>query len=140
MQTMASNSFVELTQRLIEASKNWVRRRIFINEVASLDSELLSCIAHELGISASELRVLANHDNNAADLLYRRMEQLRLDRNHVDIAVLRDLQRCCSNCDLKQLCVHELEDKPKGASWPKYCPNEQTLVALTSEPKPPNKL
>jgi len=63
------------------------------------------------------------------------MEQLQLDRNHVDIAVLRDLQRCCSKCDLKQLCAHELEDKPKGAVWPKYCPNEQTLVALTIEAK-----
>ena len=135
MQTIASNSFVELTQRLIEASKSWVRRRTSINEVATLDSDELSCIAHELGISAAELRVLVNHDKNAADLLYRRMEQLRLDRNHVDIAVLRDLQRCCSNCDLKQLCAHELEDKPKGAVWPKYCPNERTLVALTSEPK-----
>ena len=140
MQTMASNSFVELTQRLIEASKNWLRKRTSVNEVAALDSEEISCIAHELGISASELRVLANHDKNAADLLYRRMEQLRLDRNHVDIAVLRDLQRCCSNCDLKQLCAHELEDKPLGAIWPKYCPNEQTLVALTTELKQPNKL
>ena len=135
MQTRASNLFVELTQRLIEASKNWLRRRASVNEVAALDSEELSRIAHELGISAAELRVLANHDKNAADLLYRRMEQLRLDRNHVDIAVLRDLQRCCSNCDLKQLCAHELEDKPKGASWPQYCPNEQTLAALTNESK-----
>lgn len=136
----ASNPFVELTQRLIETSKNWVRKRMPINEVATLDSELLSCIAHELGISASELRVLANHDKNAADLLYRRMEQLGLDRSHVDIAVLRDLQRCCSNCDLKQLCAHELEDKPKEAVWPKYCPNEQTLVALTTELKQPTSL
>ena len=135
MQTTASNSFVELTQRLIEASKNWVRRRASVNEVTALDSEELSCIAHELGISAAELRDLANHDKNAADLLYRRMEQLRLDRNHVDIAVLRDLQRCCSNCGLKQLCAHELEDKPIAAAWPKYCPNEQTLFALKSEPK-----
>jgi hypothetical protein len=140
MQTMISNSFVELTQRLVEASKNWVRRRAYVHEVTALDSEELSCIAHEIGISPTELRVLASHDKNAADLLYRRMEQLRLDRNHVDIAVLRDLQRCCSNCDLKLLCAHELEDKPKGAVWPKYCPNEQTLVALTSKPKQPNKL
>jgi len=135
MQTMVSNSFGELTRRLIEASKNWVRRRASIHEVAALDSEELSCIAHEIGISDAELRVLASHDKKAADLLYRRMEQLRLDRNHVDIAVLRDLQRCCTNCDLKQLCAHELEDKPIAAAWPKYCPNEQTLFALKSEPK-----
>src|SRR5437588_468031 len=30
----------------------------------------------------------------------------------------------------KQLCAHELEDKPKDATWPKYCPNEQTIEAL----------
>jgi hypothetical protein len=135
MQTIAPSSFVELSHRLIESGKKWLRRRASINEVATLDSEELACIAHELGISTAELRVLANHDKNAADLLYRRMEQLRLDRNHVDIAVLRDLQRCCSNCDLKQLCAHELEDKPTGATWPEYCPNVQTLAALTSEPK-----
>ena len=137
MQTIASNSFVEPTQRLIEASKSWIRRRTSINEVAALDSDQLSCIAQELGISAAELRGLASRDKNAADLLYRRMEQLQLDRNRVDIGVLRDLQRCCSSCGLKQLCAHELEDKPIGAIWPKYCPNEQTLVALTSEPKQP---
>jgi hypothetical protein len=135
MQIIAPSAFVELTQRLIEASKNWFRRRAAGYEIATLDSVELSHIAHELGISAAELRVLAKHDKNAADLLYRRMKQLRIDRNHVDNVVLRDLQRCCSNCDLKQLCAHELEDKPKGASWPQYCPNEQTLTALTSDPK-----
>ena len=137
MQTTAQSSFIDAAQRLIEASKKWFRRRSSVNEVAALDSEELSCIAHELGISTAELRVLASHDESAADLLYRRMEQLRLDRNHVDLAVLRDLQRCCSNCNLKQLCAHEIEDQPKGASWPQYCPNEQTLAALTSAPKLP---
>jgi hypothetical protein len=31
----------------------------------------------------------------------------------VDPALMRDLQRCCSMCDSKQLCVHELEDSQK---------------------------
>ena len=74
MQTMASNSFVELTQRLIEVTKNWVRRRI---SVTALDSEGLSCVAHELGISAAELRALAHHDKNAADLLEDAKKHLR---------------------------------------------------------------
>src|SRR4051812_40989431 len=56
MQTMASNSFVDLAQRFIEASKNWFRRRACVNEVTNLDSEELSCIAHELGVPAAELR------------------------------------------------------------------------------------
>jgi Family of unknown function (DUF6455) len=133
MQTTASSSFVELTLRLIDVSTNWFRRVASVNKVASLDSEELSCIARELGISAAELRVLAKQDRNAAALLYRRMEQLRLSPNHVDIAVLRDLQRCCSNCDSKQLCAHEFEDRPRSATWPQYCPNEQTLAALSRE-------
>jgi hypothetical protein len=43
---------------------------------------------------------------------------------------MRDLQRCCSMCRDKTLCVHELEDKPRQAMWPKYCPNEYTLACL----------
>jgi hypothetical protein len=58
----------------------------------------------------------------------------------VDPSVMRDLQRCCSNCDSKQLCVHELEDKPKGAIWPKYCSNEQTIEALMTKLKLPKAL
>jgi hypothetical protein len=134
MQTTASNSFNDLSQRMGEALKRWFQRRASVSEVDSLALEELSSIARELGISAAELSVLASRDKNAADLLYRRMEQLRLDPNHVDLGVLRDLQRCCSNCGLKALCAHELEDKPIGAVWPKYCPNEHTLAALTSAP------
>jgi hypothetical protein len=134
MQAIAPNLFNELPQRLIEALKRWFQRRTAAIEIDSLDFQELSSIARELGISAAELSVLAKHDKDAANLLYRRMEQLRIDPNHVDLGVLRDLQRCCSNCGLKALCAHEIEDRPVGAVWPKYCPNEQTLAALSSRP------
>ena len=137
MQATAPNPFHELPQRLSEALKRWFQRRTSASEIDTLDLEELSRIARELGISAAELSVLAKHDKGAADLLYRRMEQLRLDPSHVDLGVLRDLQRCCSNCGLKQLCAHEIEDKPVGAVWPKYCPNEHTLAALASGPDNP---
>jgi hypothetical protein len=91
-------------------------------------------IAEDLGISATDLRALASRDKAAADLLYRRLDALRIDPASVDPALMRDLERCCSSCDSKMLCVHELEDKPKGASWPKYCPTEETIAALTTNP------
>jgi hypothetical protein len=94
-------------------------------------------IAQDLGISAADLCVLASRDQRAADLLYRRLETLRLDPTSVDPAVMRDLQRCCSNCGSKLLCAHELEDKPKDASWPKYCPNKHTIAALGTKPSLP---
>jgi hypothetical protein len=59
------------------------------------------------------------------------MATLGLDPTKLDGAVMRDLQRGCSLCRDKQLCVHELEDKPREPTWPKYCPNEHTLAALS---------
>jgi len=128
--TARVDPLTELVCQFIHATKAFWQRRAAINELASLSASDIACIGRDLGISAAELRVLASRNKGAADLLIRRMETLRLEPSRVDPSVMRDLQRCCSNCDSKQLCVHELEDKPKGATWPKYCPNEQTIKAL----------
>lgn len=58
------------------------------------------------------------------------MKTIGLDPKAIDGIAMRDLQRCCSECDSKGLCVHELEDRPKEAAWPSYCPNQQTFEAL----------
>jgi Family of unknown function (DUF6455) len=132
-----SNPLVQLIGLFTEVGKAFWKRRAAVNELADCDALEVARIAQDLGISAADLRVLASRDKTAADLLNRRLETLRLDPASFDPAVMHDLQRCCSNCDSKQLCAHELEDKPKGASWPKYCPNEQTIVALKTKPTPP---
>lgn len=133
MQKQPANQLVELLRELVEAARRLSRRCTSANEIARLEPRELACIARDLGISPGELRALAAQDKSAADLLLRRMETIRLDPTQVDAAVMRDLQRCCSTCKDKVLCVHELEDRPREATWPKYCPNEQTLAALTEE-------
>ena len=130
-----SNPLLKLLRLFTDAGKAFWSRRTAVNALA--DREVLAQIAQDLGISAADLRALASRDKTAADLLNRRLETLRLDPTSLDPAVMRDLQRCCSICDRKQLCAHELEDKPKAASWPKYCPNEETIAALTAKPKLP---
>ena len=138
MQTQPrSNPLVKLRSLFTEAVKAFWQKRAAVNELADCDALELARIGQDLGISTADLRALATRDKRAADLLYRRLETLRLDPNSVDPAVMHDLQRCCLNCDSKPLCAHELEDKPKGASWPKYCPNEQTIDALTAKPTLP---
>jgi hypothetical protein len=109
------------------------RRRASVKEIDRLGTQEATCLARDLGISADELRLLAAQDKDAADLLVRRMETLGLDAARIDPTVLHDLQRGCSKCADKGLCVHELEDHPRNAAWPKYCPNEQTLAALREE-------
>jgi hypothetical protein len=133
MQKQPANRLVELLRGLVEAVRRLSQRHISAHEIAGLEPRELACIAHDLGVSPDELYVLAARDKSAADLLLRRMETLRLDPGQVDSAVMRDLQRCCSQCKDKVLCVHELEDRPREATWPKYCPNSQTLAALTEE-------
>jgi hypothetical protein len=128
-----SNLLVELLNSFADAAKAFWQRTAAVSELATCDAVELARVAQDLGISPADLRSLANRDKTAADLLKRRLETLRLDQTSIDLALMRDLQRCCSNCDSKQLCAHELEDKPTGASWPKYCPNEETIAAITNQ-------
>jgi len=130
------NLFVTGWHQLVDTAVAWRRRRASVKEIEKMDTQDVRCIARDLGISPVEIRTLTAKGENAADLLVRRMKTIGLEPGQVDVAVMRDLQRCCSICTQKGLCIHELEDKPRGATWPKYCPNEQTLTALTDEQSP----
>jgi hypothetical protein len=122
---------MEFRNRMAERAKAIWQRHKSASEVARLGRPEATCIARDLGISADDLSALAGKDKNSAELLVRRMATLGLDPTKLDGAVMRDLQRGCSLCRDKQLCVHELEDKPREPTWPKYCPNEHTLAALS---------
>lgn len=114
-------------------SERWLKyrqRRARINELRALDCGDMRKLVQDTGLSFGELVALAKTNGDAADLLYHRMSEMGLDPKIIDGTVLRDMQRCCSLCDNKALCAHELEDKPKQASWPSYCPNKDTLEAL----------
>jgi hypothetical protein len=113
--------------------RRWRDRRARLIEFDRADSVEMARVAGDLRMSVGELRDLVGRGANAADLLLRRMRSLDLDPEKVEPAVMRDLQRCCSKCLSKTLCAHELEDRPKGARWPEYCPNELTIGVLTAE-------
>lgn len=115
------------------AWKEWKNRRARLAAFDRADSNEMARIASDLGTSPGELRALTGRGPHAADLLGRRMRSLNLDVAKVAPAVMRDLQRCCSICAAKTLCAHELEDRPKGARWPEYCPNELTIAVLRAD-------
>ena len=138
MQSELRSSRLSLMGSLKEKWKNFWRKRAAVNELANCDPSEVARIAGDLGVSATELRFLAASDKGAADLLKRRLQTLRIDPTSVDSAVMRDLQLHCAKCDSKKLCAHELEDKPPIPSWPIYCPNEQTIEAIKTQPLRPN--
>jgi transcriptional regulator with XRE-family HTH domain len=126
------NVWQPVVDRLKKARQYYQQR----TEFNALDGAVKQQIAQELGISTSELSALAGRDENTAKQLLQRLAELGLDPKSIDPVVMRDLQRCCSSCDSKTLCDHELEDRPQEAKWPDYCPNEQTLVALMATKMP----
>lgn len=114
--------------------KVWNRyrqRRAAVAELQALDNAELEHIVRDIGLTFGDLLQITKQSGDSAALLYRRLEQAGIDFKSVDSDVLRDMQRCCSLCESKAQCEHELEDKPKTASWPEYCPNRQTLEALS---------
>jgi hypothetical protein len=117
-------------QAIANAWNNWWERRAQLAAFDACNRVEMQRIAKDLGVSFDELRTLAGRDKTAADLLFRRMAALGLDPASVDPAVMRDLERCCSECDSKKRCVHDLETQPQEPDWAEYCPNSETLSAL----------
>jgi uncharacterized protein YjiS (DUF1127 family) len=128
-----------MLQRLVDAWKNWRQRRLAIAELYALDTFEKRRLAQDLGIPTADLEVLAGRDSHSADLLLRRLASLNIDPAKIDRVVMRDMERCCSNCDSHALCEHELEDRPRAARWPDYCPNEPTIASLLDKMPAPAK-
>lgn len=116
--------------------RNWRGRRAGLAQIYDTGPAEMQHIARDLNISPAELGALAGHSGDSADLMRRRLHSLDIDPATIEPAVIRDMQRCCSQCGAKTLCEHELEDHPKGATWPKYCLNEHTIDSLITEKKP----
>jgi hypothetical protein len=133
MQPESIYSWRTIVQAFACAWSNWRERRRELARFDHVDGTEVSDVARELGLSAAELRTLVSRGKNSAELLQRRLQVLSIAPSRIEPAVMRDLQRCCSQCHDKPLCAHELEDKPKEANWPSYCPNEQTIQALRAE-------
>jgi hypothetical protein len=117
----------------------WRRRREHAATLAGLREcgrDELSRVAHDIGIGASDLQVLAGKWPDAADLVARRAAALGLDTAEIERTepqVMHDLERVCSLCDNKRACEHDLNRCPDKSGWRNYCPNADTLTAILEE-------
>lgn len=131
---MATQSIAQpgLFSSLSAAWKSYRKRRAAMAELQALGNVELERLVQDAGLTFGDLLDLAKKSGDSAELLYRRLEDSGIDFKTIEPLVLRDMQRCCSFCENKTQCAHELEDKPKVASWPEYCPNRQTIDALSA--------
>jgi len=105
------------------------------NEMHGLDAREVGLIAHELNLSVAELNTLACASSRSVELLDRRLAHAGISVGELTAAhgdVVRDLRRVCAQCRLKSRCARDLGCERRATSS-KYCPNEQTLGALSYE-------
>ena len=116
---------------LIERMKRFATGSAEVSELRRLDDHQIDEIAHDLGLSRSELFKLCAHDRNA-NLLQKRLAEFEiteasLAKKHPD--VLRDLQRVCGTCPETSRCASDFT-RGKASRRDEYCPNTCTLQAL----------
>lgn len=122
--------------RLADWIKRSEERRAAGRELEMLPAAERDAIAHDLGISVEELYAVADKPHDSADLLFRRMAALKIDRAMIEMelpTVMQDLERLCSLCSDRARCIGDLERDNVDPSWRLYCPNSATLGALQDQ-------
>ena len=124
-------------RRLARWWREYARRHNTVAALSNYGPAEAARIAHDVGVSgAAELRVLASKWPDSADLLSRRMRQIKLDAAkivRVEPQVVRDLERVCTLCATKRRCSRDLARKQPDSAWQAYCPNTMTLRALDAD-------
>ncbi|APH72108.1 DUF6455 family protein [Aquibium oceanicum] len=114
-------------------AERWRRHRDAITglrEINSLDPELASEIAAEVGLSVADLRDVIEHGSGADGLMHRMMAAYGIHEQRLEAevpGVLRDLAILCSRCAAKGRCAHELEAGTARENAPVFCPNAGTF-------------
>ncbi len=124
------------TKAVLQWWRDWIRKGPAL-ELKCCGEDEVERMAKDIGLSASELRRLANLGPDSADLLLRRMAALDLDRNEVsrtEPRTFQDLQRVCTMCNSHRRCKRDLAGDSADPAWQDYCPNAATLMALNALP------
>jgi len=119
---------------MIFAIADWYRKWMSRKEAVDLENctpEDIQRMAHDLGLTAGELRMLAN-TSDAPLLVTRLLAALKIDAAELarsDPAAFRDLSRVCALCTSKRLCETELASGQAARTYDGFCPNASTLKA-----------
>lgn len=116
-------------ERIMSKLDEWSR----VSEIDRMSAEDVRHLAHDIGLNANDLTRLAHAEPDAANLLYKRLEQLGVSMAEIEalgIGEHRDMERSCSLCGDRNQCAHDLTERPDDPSWQQICPNRATFEAL----------
>ena len=131
---MAILSAQPVFRGLRERWQRMLRRRRSLSELAACPPSELEHIARDVGVSVSDLRIMATAHPGPADLLPQRLALLGLDAEYVKSALTatyRDLERTCAMCRSWRRCARDLANGDVQAGMGSYCICSATIDALT---------
>lgn len=136
MQAGAIEEKPSAVARLMSWADRWFQHGPGRGELDALSPQEFARVAHDLGLSITDLDALSHHPEEERLPLFERLQLLGLDveelrRNEF----LRDLERTCAMCSSKQKCRHDMEDHPLADDWKSYCGNRSVLEQMVVEPK-----
>ena len=121
---------------LISLRDKWrrmLRKRRSLVELAACPPSELQRIAQDVGVSVSDLRIIAAAHPGPSELLPLRLELLGLDPGYVrsaQTATYRDLERTCAMCTAQRRCARDLANGDVQAGMDSYCLCSQIIDAL----------
>jgi hypothetical protein len=123
---------MDVAAKLRQWQRDWAAARSF----ERLGAGERDALARDLGLPEDTLDRIVSRGSGAGAELGRLLEALDLDPDHIGRAepdVMRDMQITCSLCaDVKE-CRSDLNRGIAGQTFQRYCPNAQTLAALSQD-------
>ena len=119
---------------LIARIKRLYGRSGELSELRGMDDRQVGQIAHEFGLSRSELFTLCANKASGS-LLKQRLAEFGLTEQSLaklHPEVLQDLQRVCGTCTTTARCADDFAAH-RASGRDEYCPNTCTLYALKQE-------
>jgi hypothetical protein len=125
---------------LVRLRDKWRRARRRCKSLAQLAAcppSELHRIAQDVGVSVSDLRIIAGAHRGPGELLPLRLMLLSLDPGYVRSALTatyRDLERTCAMCTAWRRCARDLANGDVQAGMDSYCLCSPTIDALAVDP------
>ena len=131
---MAIPSAYTLFRNLRERWQRMLRNRRSLVELAACPPGELQRIARDVGVSVSDLRIMAAAHPGPGELLPLRLRLLGLDPAYVKSALTatyRDLERTCAMCPAWRRCARDLANGDVQSGMDSYCLCSPTIDVLS---------
>jgi hypothetical protein len=133
----AKHSHYPLLGSLIEAIADFLTRSIHrykaAQELRNIGPGEVSAIARDLGISQTELKLVARRDAGFPTRLKSMLSLLKIDGRalqETNPILMRDMQKVCAFCQNTHRCSRELRAGSAAAHFPDYCQNSANFDAI----------